>query len=150
MLLVSACSCLCAIYWSQVLKDDNEDVVGAAPTGDAPTASDWSAIILPTRVCLILTVSPIRPLETYFSEMMLEIWNIALKKSIWKFCVQNSSHFVKALICQTHIVWMVMCLIRVINQAVMHFDCVTMRNWIIHETSSFVVQIQWKYHFTHI
>ena len=26
----------------------NEDVVGAAPTGDAPTASEWSTILLPT------------------------------------------------------------------------------------------------------
>ena len=27
---------------------ENEDVVGAAPTGDAPTTSEWSTIILPT------------------------------------------------------------------------------------------------------
>ena len=33
----------------------NEDVVGAAPTGDAPTTSEWS-ILLPTRVRLILEV----------------------------------------------------------------------------------------------
>ena len=32
----------------------NEDVVGAAPTGDAPTTSEWSTIFLPTKVCLIL------------------------------------------------------------------------------------------------
>ena len=38
------------------LKPDveNEDVVGAAPTGDAPTTSEWSTILLPTRVRLIL------------------------------------------------------------------------------------------------
>ena len=29
---------------------ENEDVVGAAPTGDAPTTSEWSTIILPTKV----------------------------------------------------------------------------------------------------
>ena len=34
----------------------NEDVVGAAPTGDAPTTSEWSAILLATKVCLILEV----------------------------------------------------------------------------------------------
>ena len=28
----------------------NEDVVGAAPTGDAPTTSEWSTILLPTTV----------------------------------------------------------------------------------------------------
>ena len=32
----------------------NEDVVGAAPTGDAPTTSEWWTILLPTRVRLIL------------------------------------------------------------------------------------------------
>ena len=31
-----------------------EDVVGAAPTGDAPTTSEWSTILLPTNVRLIL------------------------------------------------------------------------------------------------
>ena len=38
-----------AKYWVE-----NEDVVGAAPTGDAPTTSDWSTIWLPTKVRLIL------------------------------------------------------------------------------------------------
>ena len=33
---------------------ENEDVVGAAPTGDAPTTSEWSTIKLPTKVHLIL------------------------------------------------------------------------------------------------
>ena len=53
MFLVSSCSCLCPIHWSQV---ENKDVVGAAPTGDAPTASEWSTISLPTKVLLILEV----------------------------------------------------------------------------------------------
>ena len=35
---------------------ENEDVVGAAPTGDAPTISEWSPILLPTKVHLILEV----------------------------------------------------------------------------------------------
>ena len=35
---------------------ENEDVVGAAPTGDAPTTSEWSTILLPTKVWLILEV----------------------------------------------------------------------------------------------
>ena len=29
---------------------ENEDVVGAAPTGDAPTTSEWSIILLPAEV----------------------------------------------------------------------------------------------------
>ena len=33
---------------------ENEDVAGAAPTGDAPTTSEWSTILLPTKVRLIL------------------------------------------------------------------------------------------------
>ena len=33
---------------------ENEDVVGAAPKGVAPTTSEWSTILLPTKVPLIL------------------------------------------------------------------------------------------------
>ena len=32
----------------------NDNVVGAAPTGDAPTTSEWSASLLPITVRLIL------------------------------------------------------------------------------------------------
>ena len=35
---------------------ENEDAVGAAPTGDAPTISEWSTILLPTKVSLISEV----------------------------------------------------------------------------------------------
>ena len=34
----------------------NEDVVGAAPTGYAPTTFEWSTILLPTKVRLILKI----------------------------------------------------------------------------------------------
>ena len=37
-----------------VVFAENEDVVGAALTGDAPTTSDGSTILLPTKVQLIL------------------------------------------------------------------------------------------------
>ena len=37
-------------------KVGNEDVVGAAPTANAPTTSEWSTISLPTKVQLILEV----------------------------------------------------------------------------------------------
>ena len=33
---------------------ENEDVFGAAPTADAPTTSEWTTILLPTKVRLIL------------------------------------------------------------------------------------------------
>ena len=39
---------------SNIVK--NEDVVGVAQTGDAPTTSEWSPILLPTKVRLILEV----------------------------------------------------------------------------------------------
>ena len=35
---------------------ENEDVVGAAPTGDAPTTSEWLTTLFPTKVCLNLEV----------------------------------------------------------------------------------------------
>ena len=35
---------------------ENEDVVGVAPTGDAPTTSEWSTILLPTKLVLYCTV----------------------------------------------------------------------------------------------
>ena len=35
---------------------ENEDVVGAAPTGDAPTTYEWSTIWLSTKMLLILDV----------------------------------------------------------------------------------------------
>ena len=36
------------------IQVENEDVVGAAPTGDASTTSEWPTILLPTKVRLIL------------------------------------------------------------------------------------------------
>ena len=53
--LVSPCSCLCPIHGSHMWVE-NEDVVGAAPTSDAPTTSEWSRILLPTKVRLMLEV----------------------------------------------------------------------------------------------
>ena len=50
--------CLAAVFFAESLEArcqvENEDVVGAAPTGDAPTTSEWSTIVLPTKVRLIL------------------------------------------------------------------------------------------------
>ena len=40
---------------NQVLLVENEDV-GAAPIGDAPTTSEWSTILFPTKACLILEI----------------------------------------------------------------------------------------------
>ena len=53
MFLVSSCSCLCQSNEARC-QVENEDVDGAAPTGDAPTTSEWATILLPTKVRLIL------------------------------------------------------------------------------------------------
>ena len=45
LLPVPSCNCLCAIYWIQVLSP-----------GDTPTTSEWSTILLYTKVHLILEV----------------------------------------------------------------------------------------------
>ena len=37
-------------------KVENEDVVGAAPTSDSSTTSEWSTMLLPIKVCIILEV----------------------------------------------------------------------------------------------
>ena len=53
-------SCCLAVVFAQSIEAwcwvENEDVVGVAPTGDAPTTSEWATILLPTKVCLILEV----------------------------------------------------------------------------------------------
>ena len=49
--------CLAAVFAESLegrCSVENEDVVGAAPTDDAPTTSEWSTILLPTNVRLIL------------------------------------------------------------------------------------------------
>ena len=38
------------------VKVENEDVVGPAPTGDAPTTSEWSTLLLPTIVRFVLEI----------------------------------------------------------------------------------------------
>ena len=43
------------LYLCNILVE-NEDVVGAAPTGDAPPTCEWSTILLPTKAPLILEV----------------------------------------------------------------------------------------------
>ena len=52
----------------------NEDVVGAAPTGDAPTTSKWSTILLPTKVRLILNV--LRYYNVSQSTSRAPIWSV--------------------------------------------------------------------------
>ena len=55
-MLILSCRCLCRIHWSHVSSREWRCVVGAAPTNDAPTTSEWSTSLLPTKVWLILEV----------------------------------------------------------------------------------------------
>ena len=65
MSLISSCSCLCPIHWSQMLGQEwrctwssaDRLLLGAVPTGFAPTTSEWSTILLPTDVCCIWGLS---------------------------------------------------------------------------------------------
>ena len=51
-------SCLAVVFAQSIEAIVNEDVVGATPTGNAPTTSEWSTILLPTTVRLILEIWP--------------------------------------------------------------------------------------------
>ena len=61
MLKLKRFSSRLAVVFAQYIEAkcwvENEDVVGAAPTGDAPTTYEWSTIWLPTKVRLILEAS---------------------------------------------------------------------------------------------
>ena len=57
------------------VKSKNEDVVGAAPIGDAPTTSEWSTILLPSQVRLILEI-------WRYSTQGIGIW-IWIWRNIW-------------------------------------------------------------------
>ena len=49
-----------AVAFAQSIEaSENEDVVGAAPTGDAPTTYEWWTMLLPIKVSYIrgLTVA---------------------------------------------------------------------------------------------
>ena len=54
MIPVSSCSCLCRINWSQTLS--REWRCSWSSVGAAPTISEWSTSVLPSKVRLILEV----------------------------------------------------------------------------------------------
>ena len=68
-----------AVVFAQTIEAmcsfENEDVVGAAPTGYALTTSEWSTILLPTKVPLILDVwqyvfLKISPFNNHFERLL--------------------------------------------------------------------------------
>ena len=83
MLLVSSCSCLCQSIEAKCLVE-NEDVVGGALTGDAPTTSEWSTILLPNKMLLILDV---------WQYILVSHNVIILYLHLPYFCISNSALF---------------------------------------------------------
>ena len=61
------------IHWSQLLSW-KEDIVGAAPTGDTPTTSEWSTILLPTKVLHILEFWLYIAILIFFQAYLLFNW----------------------------------------------------------------------------
>ena len=55
---------------------ENGDVVGAVLTGDAPTTSEWSTSLLPTKVQLILEIWQYSPMPWYCMHIAKQWWNI--------------------------------------------------------------------------
>ena len=54
MFLISSCSCICQIHWSQVLSQEWR--CNWSDTGAAPTTCEWSSILLFTTMRRILEV----------------------------------------------------------------------------------------------
>ena len=52
---------------------ENEDVVGAAPTGDAPTTCEWSTILLLAKVAYIRGLTVCNRMIAYQFEKFLEL-----------------------------------------------------------------------------
>ena len=55
MFLISSYSCLCSIHWRQVLSREWR-CSWSMPTGATSTTSEWSRILLPSKVWLILEI----------------------------------------------------------------------------------------------
>ena len=68
---------------------ENEDVVGAAPTGDAPTTSELSTILLPNKVRLILEVISHLPDWLNFTYG----WGTIDGKSALVYVLMQTSHY---------------------------------------------------------
>ena len=51
-----SCRAVVFLHWSLVLSGAWRYIVGPAPTGGAPTTSEWSTILLPTKAHFILEV----------------------------------------------------------------------------------------------
>ena len=69
---------------------ENEDVVGAAPTGEAPTTCEWSTILLPTKVRLILVT--LRYMKPYVNLPLATVSGMAGSRltHVWRvFAVQR-------------------------------------------------------------
>ena len=109
---VSSCSCLRPSYWCQVLNREWR-CIGAAPTGDAPTTSDWSTILLPPKVRLykrfdstylvyhittrkhpvmnLITVNKL-PFSLWMSDIINEPYNTCMDPCAHDVCIHTTTH----------------------------------------------------------
>ena len=83
MYLILSCSCLCSIHWSQVLSREWRCSWSSADIGDAPTTSELSTILLPTKVRLILEV--LRYMEVLYFTSGMEWYT--LTKTVYSFYI---------------------------------------------------------------
>ena len=83
----------CLTHWDQVthICVGNLTIIGS----DNGLLSGRRQAITWTNIGILL----IGPLGTNFSEMLIEIHTFSLKKSIWKYGLENGGHFVSASMC---------------------------------------------------
>ena len=78
-------SCLPVVFAQSIearYQVGNEDAVGATPTGDAPTTSEWSTILLPTWVSYIRCFM-----------VVLQYSGYSIRKVSWWSPEQNGWHY---------------------------------------------------------
>ena len=86
MFPVSSRSCFVQ-YIEARCKVENEDVVGAAPTGDAPTTPEWSTIPLPNKMRLFWRYESTKYAPVSYANetpVRLSLKNHVFKTFTWK------------------------------------------------------------------
>ena len=92
MFLILFCSCLCSIHWSQMLSQ-KWSCSWSSATGVAPTTSEWSTILQPTKVSYIrgLTVHDMKAKHHWFPRWQLALllthWAVMQTESPWDIMV---------------------------------------------------------------
>ena len=78
---------------------DNENVAGAAPTGDAPTTCEWSAILLPTMVHLYYRFdSTVESIVLWYGNFTLNYWGLDKMAPISQTTILDAFAWVKIIV----------------------------------------------------